>query len=169
MRPSSTSARRVASADALGSSCRAARQSRRSSLVTVCCSCAVSRDGSIRKARLLSGHVTDSVRHATGSKNKCCLRIAYHRAEADCPPCCMLIPHAASRSRGGVASSATMACAASQARRRPRPQPLRRNRPQAVSNVAEISRVERAAADPAAVKTTNRPKARLSHALTTSQ
>ena len=40
----------------------------------------------------------------------------------------------------------------------PRPQPVRRSRPQAVSNVAEMSRIERAAADPATVKTTNRPK-----------
>ena len=45
----------------------------------------------------------------------------------------------------------------------PRPQFVRRSRPQAVTNIAEISRIERAAADPAAVKTTNRPKARLVH------
>lgn len=43
----------------------------------------------------------------------------------------------------------------------PRPQPVRRSRPQAASSIAEISRIERTAADPAAVKTTNRPKARL--------
>ena len=41
----------------------------------------------------------------------------------------------------------------------PCPQPARRSQAQAVTNVAEISRIERVAADPATVQTTNRPKA----------
>ncbi len=40
-----------------------------------------------------------------------------------------------------------------------RPQSARRSRAQAVTNVAEISRVERVAAGPTTVQTTNRPKA----------
>jgi hypothetical protein len=59
---------------------------------------------------------------------------------------------------GGLADFDGMRRAAAAAAPRPRLVP-RRSRQQAVSNIAEISRIERSAADPATVKTTNRPKA----------